>query len=60
MYEALKQINPEVKVLLSSGYSSEDKALSRLISAGNPFIHKPYSLSELAAAVEKAGLVPRD
>jgi PAS domain S-box-containing protein len=53
LFEALKKIDPEVKVLLSSGYSGEDIRLARLLEGGAPFIHKPYSLTELTAAVEK-------
>jgi len=53
VFEALKKIDPGVKVLLSSGYSGEDDRLARLLEAGVPFIQKPYSLSELTAAVEK-------
>ena len=47
-YERLKQINPAVKVLLSSGYSITGQAQEILDKGCNGFIQKPYSLKDLS------------
>jgi len=46
---ALRAINPEVTVLVSSGYSAD--GVTGL--ADLPFVAKPYRVAELAAAVQK-------
>jgi len=47
-YEKLKEINPEIKVLLSSGYSITGQAQEILDKGCNGFIQKPYSLKDLS------------
>ena len=43
----LREIDPEIPILLSSGYSKADKA-ERLLSAGaDGFLQKPFDMSEL-------------
>jgi two-component system cell cycle sensor histidine kinase/response regulator CckA len=44
----LKEINPEVKVLLSSGYSIDGKATEMLNQGCNGFIQKPFKMKELS------------
>ncbi len=52
-FEFLKQINPQVKVILSSGYSLEGEA-SRIMEAGcRAFIQKPYGIEELSRKVRE-------
>jgi CheY-like chemotaxis protein len=47
-YERLKEINPNVKVLLVSGYSL-NKQIEDLISMGcNAFIQKPFDILQLS------------
>jgi CheY-like chemotaxis protein len=47
-YEELKKINPDIKVLLVSGYSL-NKQVEELISQGcNGFIQKPFDIIELS------------
>jgi signal transduction histidine kinase len=48
-YEKIYQMNPEVKALLASGYSIDDKA-SKILRNGccNGFIQKPYNIEELS------------
>jgi CheY-like chemotaxis protein len=47
-YEELKKINPDVKVLLVSGYSL-NKQVEELITQGcNGFIQKPFDILELS------------
>ena len=48
VYDRLKHINPEVKVLLSSGYTI-DGAASEIMNRGcNGFIQKPFKIKELS------------
>jgi two-component system, cell cycle sensor histidine kinase and response regulator CckA len=50
-YERLKEINPEVKVLLSSGYSINGQA-SEIIERGcNGFIQKPFNVKQLSLKI---------
>ena len=52
--EALRAIDPEVRVLLSSGYS-EDERIKEILSLGvKTFLPKPFSEKELLEAVEKS------
>ena len=47
-YDALKQINPDVKVLLVSGYSL-NKQIEELMDKGcNGFIQKPFDIVQLS------------
>jgi len=47
----LKEINPEVKVILSSGYSQEGYASEMLNKEAHGFIQKPYKIGELSETV---------
>ena len=47
-FDLLRQVNPEVKVILSSGYSIEGKAQDILSRGCNGFIQKPFSLNKLS------------
>ena len=52
-YGRLKDINPGVKVILSSGYSS-GRIRSEAVEAGSPqFLEKPFTLEELSQALQK-------
>lgn len=53
-YQRLKQVNPSIKVLLSSGYSSTAQVQSLLNAGVAGFVQKPYQIRELAEAVRKA------
>jgi PAS domain S-box-containing protein len=50
-YEKLKQINPDVKVLLASGYSIDGQASQILTRGCNGFIQKPFKLGELSKKI---------
>lgn len=52
-FKHLKQINPEVKVLISSGYSSDKEVTAILEQGASGFLHKPYKKSELAKEIFK-------
>ncbi len=52
-YSRLKNINPRVRVILSSGYSSE-RIRSEAAEVGSPeFLEKPFTLQELSQALQK-------
>ena len=52
-YDALKKINPEVKVLLVSGYSL-NKQIEELMDKGcNGFIQKPFDIVQLSQKLRK-------
>jgi len=44
----LKEINPEVRVLLSSGYSIDGEASGIMDRGCDGFIQKPFSLKALS------------
>jgi CheY-like chemotaxis protein len=48
VYERLKEIDPTVKVLLSSGYSIKEQAAEILNRGCDGFIQKPFKLNELS------------
>jgi PAS domain S-box-containing protein len=50
-YAALKKLNPDVDVLLSSGYSIDSKASEMLELGCNGFLQKPFAVQELSHAV---------
>jgi CheY-like chemotaxis protein len=45
---------PDVRLLLSSGYTDDRSRLAAIRRRGLPFIHKPYTLSELLHAIRAA------
>jgi CheY-like chemotaxis protein len=59
IFELLKAVRPDVKVIVSSGYSPDGEASRGLASRVEGFLPKPYELAQLRAAVTKA-LTSRD
>jgi two-component system, cell cycle sensor histidine kinase and response regulator CckA len=53
-FDHLRNINPNIKVLLSSGYSVDGQATKILRRGCNGFIQKPFNLTQLA---EKIGTI---
>jgi two-component system, cell cycle sensor histidine kinase and response regulator CckA len=47
-FDRLKEINPHIKVLLSSGYSINGRATEILDRGCNGFIHKPFNMKQLS------------
>ncbi|GAJ22162.1 unnamed protein product, partial [marine sediment metagenome] len=47
-YDTLKKINPDIKVLLSSGYSINGEATEIMERGCSGFIQKPFNMKELA------------
>jgi PAS domain S-box-containing protein len=52
-YDSMRKINPNIKVLLSSGYSIDGEASQILERGCDAFIQKPFKLKELSQAVRK-------
>jgi DNA-binding NtrC family response regulator len=47
----LKEIDPDIKVLLSSGYSIEGEATEILERGCNGFIQKPFNMMGLSGKI---------
>lgn len=52
-YDRLKEINPEIKVLLSSGYSISGQATDILNRGCNGFIQKPFNMKQLSHKIRE-------
>ena len=52
-YDQLKEINPDIKTLLSSGYSISGQASKILERGCNGFIQKPFNLRDLSIKLRK-------
>ena len=53
-FRAMRDIDPDVKVVLSSGYSLEGQAQEMLDKGALGFIHKPFRQAELSRVVAEA------
>ncbi|MCD4716873.1 MAG: response regulator [Desulfobacterales bacterium] len=52
-YDKLKEINPQVKVLLSSGYGIDGRATEILKRGCDGFIQKPFNISKLSQSIKR-------
>jgi len=52
-YDRMKEVDPNVKVLLSSGYSIEGQASDILARGCNGFIQKPFSVKQLSHTIRQ-------
>ena len=52
-YERMKAINPDVKVLLLSGYSIDGEATDIMKRGCNGFIQKPFTMKELSGRIRE-------
>jgi two-component system cell cycle sensor histidine kinase/response regulator CckA len=52
-YDSLKKVNPEVRVILSSGYSKNEQARAILEKGCQAFIQKPFSISDLSMTIRQ-------
>lgn len=53
IYIRMKAINPEVKVLLASGYGIDSKVEKILASGATNFIQKPFNIMHLSEKVKE-------
>jgi signal transduction histidine kinase len=54
IFELLKAVRPDVKVLVSSGFSPDAEAARGLMTRVEGFLPKPYELTQLRDAVKQA------
>jgi CheY-like chemotaxis protein len=52
-FDRLREIKPDVKVLLSSGYSINGQATKILKRGCDGFIQKPFNMNQLAEKIQK-------
>jgi PAS domain S-box-containing protein len=52
-YDHMKEINPEVRVLLTSGYSIDGQATEILRRGCNGFIQKPFTMKDLSTKIKE-------
>ena len=50
----LTELYPELRVLFMSGYSEDSAARRDILLRGSPFLQKPFSVADLAKAVQHA------
>ncbi len=53
VYEKIKAIKPEIKVLLASGYSVDGQAIELLERGCEGFIQKPFTIEELSDKIRQ-------
>ncbi|HDM75111.1 MAG TPA: PAS domain-containing sensor histidine kinase [Deltaproteobacteria bacterium] len=51
VFKLIRRVNPNIKVLLSSGYSADGEARKILDQGCSGFIQKPFDLKELSAKI---------
>jgi PAS domain S-box-containing protein len=52
-YDRMKEINPDIKVLLSSGFSIDGEATEILKRGCDSFIQKPFNIDELSGKIRE-------
>ncbi len=52
VFKVIRRVNPDIKVLLSSGYSADGEARKILDQGCSGFIQKPFDLKELSAKIK--------
>jgi DNA-binding response OmpR family regulator len=58
VYESMKEINSDLKILLTSGYIMDDEWTRILENKCDDFIQKPFSMNELSVKIR--GLLSRN
>ena len=53
VYDKLKKANPDIKVLLSSGYSIKGQAYEIMERGCNGFIQKPFNINDLSQKIRE-------
>jgi len=52
-FDRLREIDPHIRVLLSSGYSIDGRAQEILNRGCNGFLQKPFNLQELSVKIRE-------
>jgi DNA-binding NtrC family response regulator len=50
----MKKINPDVRVIIASGYSANGEARKLLTGGARSFIQKPFDIPRLSKLIEDA------
>ncbi len=53
VYNKMKEINPDIKVLLSSGYSLNEQSAEILERGCNDFIQKPFNMMDISEKIRR-------
>ncbi|MDY6854156.1 MAG: response regulator [Thermodesulfobacteriota bacterium] len=53
VYDRMKEVNPDIKVLLSSGYSLDAQAAELMKRGCNGFIQKPFPIKKLSQKIRE-------
>ncbi len=53
-FKQLREIDPNVRVVVSSGYAMDEEAQRILDEGARSFVHKPFDVKSLSAALNKA------
>jgi two-component system, cell cycle sensor histidine kinase and response regulator CckA len=56
--EALRALRPDIPVVLASGYDEAKAMEGKRTELPQAFLHKPYRMAELKAALGAAGVAP--
>jgi DNA-binding NarL/FixJ family response regulator len=51
-YKRLKRMNPDIKVLISTGYGTDGEVEEIVRDSQNGLIHKPFKFKELSSKIE--------
>jgi signal transduction histidine kinase/DNA-binding response OmpR family regulator len=54
MLEEIKKINPNIEVIMATGFGTIETAVSAMKMGAYDFIQKPYHIDEIGALIEKA------
>ncbi|HAH31447.1 MAG TPA: hypothetical protein DCL44_03930 [Elusimicrobia bacterium] len=54
MLDAIKKVNPDIEVIMSTGYGTIETAVSAMKKGAYDFVQKPFNLDEILAIIEKA------
>ncbi|HBB68037.1 MAG: hypothetical protein A2X28_01345 [Elusimicrobia bacterium GWA2_56_46] len=54
MLDAIKKINPDIEVIMSTGYGTIETAVSAMKMGAYDFVQKPFNLDEIFVIIEKA------
>ena len=54
MLDAVKKLDPDVEIIMSTGFGTIETAVDAMKKGAYDFIQKPFNIDEMAALVEKA------
>ena len=54
MLEAIKKLDPDVEVIMSTGFGTIETAVSAMKKGAYDFIQKPFNIDEILVLIEKA------